>query len=129
MANPVAFYTNVGRLTTTFIPSPTCFDYELIPATEGLDDKVNIKLRGQPECFPDRFSLKNVLTTAAYYSPGRCPASYTPYRVEETIQNVQTVGPGITATSLSGEHIYLCCPRFVILRVVVYKSTFAICSA
>lgn len=93
-------YINNGSLTSIFTPASSCLATIL--------DGSTFRLPGQESsagCFPSRLGLYRVRQTAAFFSPGRCPASYTAY----TVTTVLSLAPS--------EHVYNCCP----LCVSIYK--------
>lgn len=107
----------VLNLTTTFTPPSSCLapTYTLAPlgndiAISNAANDTYVVTRGfQPACYPaDFLSLGgkevvdslNTTLTAAYYSPGVCPAGY--------ITNTITVEEGATTFAT-------CCPSYVLI--------------
>ena len=91
-------YSSVGSLTTEFTPNPSCFS-----TVSGDGNKQLAFLPGYElgnECYPSKYPIGDATaSTIAYFSPGRCPSSYSPYQLSTSM-------PGGDSTS-----IYACCPR------------------
>ncbi|KAF2117907.1 hypothetical protein BDV96DRAFT_644244 [Lophiotrema nucula] len=93
--------TNIGPLTTTFLPDPTCIPqnnvWYIFPNVGGFYWQY-----GPPpasNCFPSRYKPEST----AYYSPGRCPAYY-------TSADTSTITSGSVT-----ETVVTCCPSGPIL--------------
>jgi hypothetical protein len=95
---------SIGALTTTFLPPSSCLARDniwLVHTTCPDNDGCYYLLQGPPtttDCMPKDYRHENT----AYYSPGLCPAGYTP-----ACSATSTRSRTITET------MYTCCPSYV----------------
>lgn len=89
---------NIGPLTTTYSAPAACFT-EQYTTTRGVGTWLALGVESRWDCYPPGFSTVDT-AWAAYYSPGVCPASYTP---------AATLPWRWLAPSESG---YNCCPMY-----------------
>ena len=101
--------TNVA-LTTIFTPPPSCFDNSYtLPAAGGSIYVKDISITSY-ECYPSGF--QPLFAAGVPYSPGVCPSGYT-YE--------QTSSYRDDATAV------LCCPKYVMSRLLGSSSILLIC--
>ena len=115
MATPTVFagihadsFAYATKLTTAFQPEASCFSWVM-------QDSTQFRFPGgelPTECFPPKMTFASPHKTAAYYSPARCPASYTPYRVTAGLNGVRTA-PVTYNKEDKGDYVFFCCPMYV----------------